>query len=123
MVFSYHDNYRIMEIAMTIAEENLEEVSLRDANFNWIVNISDEKELETANILFESEVQTISRSKTLEKLAVEAKIFKSVSEARKNGWAGNIPTGFHLIGTKRRRIWVWNPITQEHSLAKQFIFQ
>ncbi len=42
-------------------------------------------------------------------MAVEAGIFKSKTEARKNGLSGPCPHGLWQFGTKKRRFWVWNP--------------
>ena len=44
-------------------------------------------------------------------MAVEAGIFPSKGQARKNGLQGPAPHGLHQIGTKKRRFWVWNPIS------------
>ena len=42
-------------------------------------------------------------------MAVEAGVFSSKSQARKNGFHGPAPHGLHRMGTKKRRFWVWNP--------------
>jgi hypothetical protein len=42
-------------------------------------------------------------------MAMEAGVFKSKGEARKNGLGGPCPTGLWQFGTKKRRFWVWNP--------------
>jgi len=42
-------------------------------------------------------------------MAAEAGVFKSKGEARKNGLGGPCPNGLWLLGTKKRRFWVWNP--------------
>ena len=102
----------------------MQELDLSDTNFNWLVNISSDQQLQDAHILFgddkTQESQTISQAADLETLAVEAKLFKSKSEARKNGWCGPIPFGFNCIGTKKRRIWVWSPEHNTHTLDPKF---
>ena len=45
----------------------------------------------------------------LAEMAVQAGIFPSKGQSRKNGLDGPAPTGLHLIGTRKRRFWVWNP--------------
>ena len=42
-------------------------------------------------------------------MAVEAGLFPSKGQSRKNGLHGSAPHGIHQIGTKKRRFWVWNP--------------
>lgn len=42
-------------------------------------------------------------------MAVEAGVFTSKGQARKNGLGGPCPTGLWQFGTKKRRFWVWNP--------------
>ena len=42
-------------------------------------------------------------------MAVEAGVFESKGQARKNGLGGPCPTGLWQFGTKKRRFWVWNP--------------
>jgi len=42
-------------------------------------------------------------------MAAEAGVFKSRSDARRNGLGGPCPTGLWQFGTKKRRFWVWNP--------------
>ncbi len=42
-------------------------------------------------------------------MAVDAGLFSSRSQARKNGLEGPAPHGCNRIGTKKRRFWVWNP--------------
>ena len=42
-------------------------------------------------------------------MAVEAGVFGSKGQARKNGLGGPCPTGLWQFGTKKRRFWVWNP--------------
>lgn len=44
---------------------------------------------------------------TLEDLAVLAEIFPSKGQARKNGVLGEIPFGINLLGTKKKKVWVW----------------
>jgi len=46
-------------------------------------------------------------------LAVEARVFPSRGQARKNGLGGPIPHGVHFLGTKKRRFWVWSPAPPE----------
>lgn len=43
-------------------------------------------------------------------MAVEAGVFSSKGQARKNGLGGPAPHGLHQIGTKKKRFWVWNPV-------------
>jgi hypothetical protein len=49
-----------------------------------------------------------SSSKDMEDLAVEAGLFPSRGQARKNGFCGTIPWGLSMLGTKKNRFWVWN---------------
>ncbi len=99
-------------------------LDLQLARFNILVNIVTDQQLEDAHILFgdsiEDEPQTISNAMDLETLAVEVGVFKSKAEARKNGWQGPIPFGFNCLGTKKRRIWVWNPEKNTHQLDAKF---
>lgn len=44
---------------------------------------------------------------TMEDLAVLVEIFPSKGQARKNGMTGEIPFGIWLLGTKKKRVWVW----------------
>jgi hypothetical protein len=46
-------------------------------------------------------------------MAVEAGVFPSRGQARKNGFTGPAPHGVSLFGTKKRRFWVWCP--REHT--------
>ena len=48
-------------------------------------------------------------SDDLAAMAAEAGVFKSRSEARRNGLDGPCPTGVWQFGTKKKRFWVWNP--------------
>jgi hypothetical protein len=43
-------------------------------------------------------------------MAVEAGLFPSKGQSRRNGLGGPAPHGLHQIGTKKRRFWVWNPV-------------
>ena len=45
----------------------------------------------------------------METLAVEAGVFPSKGQARKNGFKGSVPWGLNLFGTKKRAFWVWSP--------------
>jgi hypothetical protein len=44
-----------------------------------------------------------------------AGIFKSVSQAKKNGWNRDIPSGFHkfIVGKNKKQIWTLNIIERE----------
>jgi hypothetical protein len=44
---------------------------------------------------------------TIEELMVEAGVFPSKGQARKNGHAGEIPFGLSKLGTKKKPVWVW----------------
>lgn len=44
---------------------------------------------------------------SMEELAVLAGIFPSRGQARKNGMTGEIPKGIWLLGTKKKKVWVW----------------
>ena len=46
----------------------------------------------------------------LAEMAVEAGLFPSKGQSRRNGLAGPAPHGLHQIGTKKRRFWVWNHV-------------
>ena len=52
-------------------------------------------------LFFNAEIET------LEELAVLVEIFTSKGQARKNGVTGEIPFGIHLLGTKKKKVWVW----------------
>lgn len=47
----------------------------------------------------------------MEHLAVKAKFFPSLSQARKNGWSGFVPNGLTTgrFGKHKREYWVYNP--------------
>lgn len=47
-------------------------------------------------------------TKTLEEIAVQAKIFPSKGQARKNNFAGIISSGISVQGTKANPLWIWN---------------
>jgi hypothetical protein len=53
-------------------------------------------------------VQTIEAD-DLAAVAVQAGVFPSRGQARKNGLGGPVPHGVHLLGTKKRKFWVWSP--------------
>ncbi len=55
------------------------------------------------------EAERIS-AETLEELFVLAGIFKSKGQARKNNFSGEIPEGINMLGTKKKKFWVWNYI-------------
>lgn len=59
------------------------------------------------DLLFNAKIET------LEDLAVLAEIFPSKGQARKNGVTGEIPFGIHLLGTKKKKVWVWRAPPQK----------
>ena len=59
--------------------------------------------------LIEGEQIVKVQSDDLASMAVEAGVFPSKGQSRKNGLDGPAPHGLHQIGTKKRRFWVWNP--------------
>jgi len=69
-----------------------------------------DKDIEAVFGPFEGHEQIIKvESEDLAAMAVEAGIFSSKGQSRKNGLGGPAPHGLHQIGTKKRRFWVWNP--------------
>ena len=50
-------------------------------------------------------------------MAVEAGLFPSKGQSRRNGLAGPAPHGLHQIGTKKRRFWVWNPVAGDERVT------
>lgn len=64
----------------------------------------------TVDYFLDGDRETVRRfpaGTTLEVLAVEAGIFPSLTQARKNGMCGEIPYGVRLCGTRRKPFWVW----------------
>jgi len=61
----------------------------------------------------------------LSTLAVEAKLFKSKGQARKAGFAGPIPWGINLFGTKKKKFWVWSPVkpTSAPTIKENFCWE
>jgi hypothetical protein len=57
------------------------------------------------------------QSADLAAMAVEAGIFPSKGQSRKSGLGGPAPHGLHMIGTKKRRFWVWNPIASDEKVT------
>ena len=57
------------------------------------------------------------QSADLAAMAVEAGIFPSRGQSRKNGLSGPAPHGLHQIGTKKRRFWVWNPVASAEKVT------
>ena len=55
-------------------------------------------------------------------MAVEAGLFPSKGQSRKNGLHGPAPHGLHLIGTKKRRFWVWNPVASDEKVTFSLAF-
>lgn len=51
----------------------------------------------------------IDKDTDLSVLARIAQVFPSSSAARRAGCTGPIPHGLNIIGTKKKRFWVWNP--------------
>lgn len=96
---------------------------------DFIVNVAREEVEDLLPAMFcEIGVETppinlvFSQAQNLEALAVEAGLFPSKGQARKNGFSGPFPWGLRLLGTKHRRFWVWNPkpTTEVVTLAKGF---
>ncbi len=82
---------------------------------NFLVNrnlldFSEEDLKSLLEILFDNELVEDSELTNMESLAVEAGIFKSRGDARKNNFVGPIPFGFNCFGTKKKWFFVWNPI-------------
>lgn len=44
---------------------------------------------------------------TMEELMVAKGVFPSKGRARSNGFSGPIPMGVSLVGTRKKRFWVW----------------
>lgn len=57
----------------------------------------------------------------MEDLAVQSGMFPSKGQARKNGFVGEVPTGFWWLGTKKIRFWVWNPVKNDAAPPNQFV--
>ena len=58
----------------------------------------------------------------LASMAVEAGVFPSKGQSRKNGLDGPAPHGLHQIGTKKRRFWVWNPKSSDDKVTFSLTF-
>jgi hypothetical protein len=58
----------------------------------------------------------------LASMAVEAGLFPSKGQSRKNGLHGPAPHGLHQIGTKKRRFWVWNPKSSDDKVTFSLTF-
>ena len=58
----------------------------------------------------------------LASMAVEAGLFPSKGQSRKNGLHGPAPHGLHQIGTKKRRFWVWNPKSSDDKVTFNLAF-
>ena len=79
---------------------------------NFVVNLPGWEDCLPA--IFDSEpCASLFEEARMEDLAVLSGLFKSKGDARKNGFSGPIPWGLNLLGTKRRRVWVWNPVKTE----------
>lgn len=58
----------------------------------------------------EEPINYISPTATWEDIAVALGVFPSKGQARKNGWAGELPTGFNTRTTKKHgTIWLYKP--------------
>ena len=57
----------------------------------------------------DDEIIHLDTGTKLETLAVQTGIFKSLSEARRNGFCGEIPHGTEAWGTKKKRFWTCRP--------------
>ena len=70
----------------------------------------------------EDEEVTKTNIDNLESIAAQFKIFSSKGNARKNGLVGGIPHGISLLGTKKKRVWIWNPNLPKKDIVfkKQF---
>lgn len=57
----------------------------------------------------------------LEHLVVSLGVFRSLTEARKNNWSGDIPRGFkeHKIG--KRRFWTYRPVLVTEMFSREFL--
>lgn len=58
-----------------------------------------------------------SDASCMEELAVQAGIFPSKGQARKNGFCGPIPHGVECFGIKKKWLWVWNPLSNEEAIV------
>lgn len=47
-------------------------------------------------------------------VSVMAGIFSSKTQARKNGYYGPIPCGYSEHGSRKNRIYIWNPEYDDH---------
>ena len=63
-----------------------------------------------------TEVNKVPSDVRLETLAVQEGIFKSLTEARKNGFSGPIPHGVAWWGTKKKRFCTLRPIKLDSDL-------
>ena len=57
------------------------------------------------------------KSDDLAAMAVAAGLFSSKGQSRKAGLRGPAPHGLHMIGTKKRRFWVWNPVASDEKVT------
>ena len=66
--------------------------------------------IQDISTIFGSEFFTVAESTQLDQLCKELNIFKSTSEARRNGRLGEIPTGYSEIkASKKVHLYIWNP--------------
>jgi hypothetical protein len=75
-----------------------------------IVIRSSKSSVEDLKTIFGIEDFVIAESTQLDQLCKELNIFKSTSEARRNGRIGEIPSGYSEIkASKKVHLYIWNP--------------
>ncbi len=76
---------------------------------------------------FDENAICLPQTTTMEELFVINGIFPSKGQSRKNGISGPIPFGVNLMGSKRRRFYVWRgldiPVTPEENALVEIIKQ
>jgi len=75
-----------------------------------VVIKSSKTSIEDIRTIFGDEDYVIAESTQLDQLCKELNIFKSTSEARRNGRVGNVQNGYSEIkASKKVKLYIWNP--------------
>lgn len=81
---------------------------MKVGEFNVVIKTSpyQERDLHT---LFGDEDVIFKDVTDLPRLLADLGIFKSTTQARKAGHSGELPLGWSVLGTKKKRVFLWNP--------------
>ena len=75
-----------------------------------VVIKSSKSSVEDLKTIFGDEEYVVAESTQLDQLCKELNIFKSTSEARRNGRVGDVPFGYSEIkASKKVHLYIWNP--------------